>query len=142
MRTTIGAILTAMAALTAAAACGSSPPPVTIHGTVTPSGTISQTFGQGLNADGYGACSETSPAPGTQVTVTSPSGTVIGTGTLGSWNTDSVVIEGTTMYHCDMPFTIKNVPQETRYGLAVSGVPGTIWETSVSGAVSLEAGGS
>jgi hypothetical protein len=37
-----------------------------------------------------------------------------------------------TVYSCAMPFTIKGVPNETRYGFQVNGVPGTIWETSVN----------
>jgi hypothetical protein len=125
------------------AACGSStPPPVTVHGTVTPSSGSSSVFGQGMNSTSYVGCAAASPAPGTQVTVSSPSGTVIGTGTLGVWNPNNTTVSGTTIYTCDMPFTIKNIPQETRYGFAINGVPGTIWESSVTGTVSLAVGGS
>jgi hypothetical protein len=94
-------------------------------------------FGQGMNATSYATCASSTPEPGTQVTVTDPSGTVIGTGTLGLWNHDSTTVSGATIYPCDMPFTIKDVPHEARYGFAINGVPGTIWETSINGAVSL-----
>jgi hypothetical protein len=128
----------AVGLLLTTAGCGSSaPPPVTVHGTITPSSSSSSVFGTGMNSTSYTGCAASSPAPGTQVTVSSPSGTVIGTGTLGTWNPDSSAVSGTTIYRCDMPFTIKNVPQEARYGFAINGVPGTIWETSVSGTVSL-----
>jgi hypothetical protein len=46
----------------------------------------------------------------TQITVTDPSGKVIGTGTLGLRNHDSSSVSGTTIFPCDMPFTIGNVP--------------------------------
>jgi hypothetical protein len=84
-----------------------------------------------MNATSYATCAASSPEPGTQVTVTDPSGAVIGTGTLGLWNHDSTTVSGTTIYPCDMPFTIKDQPHEARYGFAINGVPGTIWETSV-----------
>ncbi|MGH3188669.1 MAG: hypothetical protein ACRDOL_15630 [Streptosporangiaceae bacterium] len=66
-----------------------------------------------------------------------PSGTVVGVGTLGLWSHDSITASGVTIYPCDMSFTIRNVPQGARYGFAINGVPGTIWESSVRGTVSL-----
>jgi hypothetical protein len=36
-----------------------------------------------------------------------------------------------------MPFTMKNVPHEDRYGFAINGVPGKIWVTDVSKEVTL-----
>lgn len=125
------------------AACGSStPPPVTVHGTVLPSSASSSVFGQGMTATTYEGCAGASPAPGSQVTVTSPSGTVIGTATLGLWNRDTMSAAGNTVYRCDMPFIMKDVPKETRYGFAINGVPGTIWESSVTGTLSLAVGSS
>ena len=119
------AVPAAVGLLLTTAGCGSSaPPPVTIRGTVTPSSGSSSVFGTGMNSTSYAGCTASSPAPATQVTVSSPSGTVIGTGTLGAWNPDNATVSGTTIYRCDMPFTIKNVPQEARYGFAINGVPG------------------
>ena len=115
---------------------------VTIKGTVTPSSGASSVFGAGVNATTYAGCAAASPMPGTQITVTDPSGKVIGTGTLGVWADSSVTTSGLTVYLCDMPFTIKNVPSEQRYGFSINGVPGTIWETSVSGPVNLSVSGS
>lgn len=110
---------------------------VTVNGTVTPSSGASSVFGSGITATTYAECALASPKPGTQITITSPSGQVIGTGTLGVWADSSVTASGVTAYQCDMPFTIKNVPSEARYGFSVNGIPGTIWETSVSGPVNL-----
>jgi hypothetical protein len=110
---------------------------VTVNGTVTPSSGASSVFGSGITATTYAECALASPKPGTQITITSPSGQVIGTGTLGLWADSSVTASGVTVYQCDMPFIIKNVPSESRYGFSVNGVPGTIWETSVSGPVNL-----
>lgn len=115
---------------------------VTIKGTVTPSSGASAVFGAGMNATTYAGCAAASPAPGTQITVTDPSGKVIGTGALGIWTDASVTASGVTIYPCDMPFTIKNVPPEQHYGFSINGVPGTIWETSVSGSVNLSVSGS
>lgn len=114
----------------AVAACGSSS--VTIRGTVTPSSNSSSVFGPGMTATSYAACSLASPAPGSQVTVTDPSGKVIGTGTLGFWSNANTTVSGTTVYPCEMPFTIQGVSSEPRYGFHIDGVPGTIWETTIS----------
>jgi hypothetical protein len=48
-----------------------------------------------------------------------------------------VTTSGITAYQCDMPFVIKNVPHEARYGFAINGVPGKIWMTNVSQGVTL-----
>lgn len=123
-----------------AAACSSSPAPVTIRGTLTPSSAASSVFGSGVNGTAYASCTAAKPGPGTQVTVTDPSGKVIGTGTLGQWNRDTGKASGVTAYRCDMPFTVSGVPAEPRYGLQVAGVTGTSWVTSASSPVSLTAG--
>jgi hypothetical protein len=104
----------------------------TIHGTVTPSSEVSSVFGSEATASSYAGCAGASPAPGAQVTVTSPSGEVIGTATLGTWRHDHADLGGTTVYACDMPFTVTNVPAEARYGYQLAGVPGTTWRTGNS----------
>jgi hypothetical protein len=130
--------LTAVFAATAlgVTACGGTSPPVTIHGQVAPSSTVASVF-PGATANSYAACSEANPAPGTQVTVTDPSGKVLGSATLGLWGHQHVTASGITAYQCDMPFAIKNVPHEARYGFAINGVPGKIWVTNVSQGVTL-----
>ena len=110
---------------------------VTITGTVTPSSASSSVFGNGMNATSYAACAVTSPKPGTQVTVTDPSGKGIGTTTLGLWDNTHATASGLTVCLCDIPFTIKNVPAEQRYGFSVDGESGTIWETNASKPVNL-----
>jgi len=120
------------AAALVAAACGGGSSSVTIHGTLTPSSGLSSVSRPGVNASSYAGCRSASPAPGTQVTVTGPGGTVIGTATLGLWSPASIVVSGTRVYSCAMPFTVKGVPSQARYGFRVNGVPGTIWKTSVS----------
>jgi hypothetical protein len=120
------------AAALVATTCGGGSSSVTIHGTLTPSSGLSSVSGPGVNASSYAGCRSASPVPGTQVTVTRPGGTVIGTATLGLWSPASIVVSGTRVYSCAMPFTIKGVPSQARYGFQVNGVPGTIWKTSVS----------
>ena len=110
-------------------------PDVTIRGNVSPGGGA---FG-GL-AMSYSECSETSPSPGSQVTVSNPGGAVIGSATLGTWSPMTATADGVTMYACDMPFTIKNIPAESRYGFKINNVPGEIWVTSVRQSVTLEVG--
>lgn len=134
-------VTAAVAAITAGlviTACGGAST-VTIHGTVTPHSETSDIFG-GQNS--YANCSLDSPAPGTQVTVTDPSGKVIGTGSLGYWTGASVTASGLKLWTCPEPFTIKGVPSEPRYGFQVNGVPGTIWETSVTNVTLKITGGS
>jgi len=114
------------------AGCGG-PGTSTIHGTVTPSG-------PGI-ANAYGFCSEDNPAPGGQVTVSDPGGKVIGTGTLGTWSHAHFTSYGTTEYTCTMPFAMKGVPAEQRYGFAVNGVPGKIWFNKLSKPVTLNVSG-
>jgi hypothetical protein len=68
------------------------------------------------------------PGPGAQVTVTAPSGDVIGDGELaGNPATSTATIlgcvEGVTVYK----FTVAGLPAEPRYGVRVSGLDGTIW---------------
>jgi hypothetical protein len=111
--------------------------PVTVDGTVTPLSGASSASGSGFAARTYARCALASPKPGTQITITTVSGQVIGTGTLGEWAHSTVTVAGVSVYRCDMPFTIKNVPPEARYGFSLSGLPGTIWETSVSSPVNL-----
>lgn len=124
-------LVTAAAAL-AAAACSGTPAPVTIRGTLTPALSLSDAY-SGFN------CAFRAPVPGQQVTVTDPSGKVIGTGTLGQWRHDTVKVSGVTVYRCDMPFTVTGVPPQQRYGIQAAGSAGTTWVTSVSGPVSIDA---
>lgn len=121
------------------ASCGGSSS-VTIHGTLTPSSGASGVFGAGMTATTYGLCATANPTPGTQVTVTDSSGKVIGTGELGLWKHDHSSIGGTTIYQCDMPFMIKDVPSEPRYGFQINGVPGTIWESSTTVSLDVSSG--
>lgn len=136
------AIPPAAAIAVLAAACGGSgsghPATVIIHGSLTPSSGASSVFGAGVNATSYTACAGTSPTPGTQVTVKSPSGRVIGTGTLGTWSHAHASVAGTTIYTCDMPFTIRSVPREARYGYQVNGVSAPVfWQTGTHPALSI-----
>lgn len=134
-----GAGVAATVALMAAGCGGNST--ITIHGTLAPSSGVSSVF-PGVVSTTYGGCMAASPAPGTQVTVTDPSGKVIGSGTLGMPSNTHSQVGGTTTYTCDMPFTIKNVPHESRYGFQINGVPGTIWNTNVNNvALSVSSGG-
>ena len=135
----VGGVVVLIAVIAAVKLAGGSSA-ATITGTVTPSSAASSVFGSGINATSYAECAVTSPKPGTQVTVTSPSGQVIGTGTLGLWSHSSVTASGLTVYLCDMRFTIKSVPAEQRYGFSVDGESGTIWETNVTKPVSLSIG--
>jgi hypothetical protein len=71
----------------------------------------------------------TDPGQGAQVTVTSPSGAVIGTGALGnpssSAGTELGCIDSLEVY----PFKITGLPGEPRYGVTVAGLSGIIWFT-------------
>jgi hypothetical protein len=129
------AILGAASALSVTA-CGGGPPPETVHGQVAPSSAVANVF-SGVTANSYAQCSEATPAPGTQVTVTNPSGKVLGSAVLGLWSHQHITTSGITAYQCDMPFTIRDVPHEARYGFAINGVPGKIWVTKLSGGVTL-----
>jgi hypothetical protein len=76
-------------------------------------------------------CDSTSgkdPGSGAQVSVTSPSGDVVGTGELGAnpeTSTQTLIgcAEEVTVYK----FTVAGLPGEPRYGVLVSGLNGTIW---------------
>jgi hypothetical protein len=88
MNRTVPAVALAAVAL-ALTACGSTST-VTVHGTVQPYSTgDSLTDGLGY-AQTYSECSIGNPAPGTQVTVTDPTGKVIGSPALGLWQNGSV----------------------------------------------------
>ena len=86
-----------------------------------------------------------SPAPGTQVTVKAPNGTVIGTGDLGQWATSApakLYVAGQSVaYTCKLPFTVQSLPAESKYGFSVSGVPGTEWVNGNSQHISLGVNG-
>lgn len=120
--------VSALALLAALTGCGGAST-VTIRGDVQPSSNSTSVLG--VTADTYDGCAEASPAPGTQITVSSPDGKIIGTATLGEWSHASAMVEGVTAYTCDMPFTMTNVPAETRYGFSIDNVPGKIWVTSI-----------
>ena len=121
----------------AVAACGSGSPSVTIRGHIAPNGP-SSILGVAGDQTSYADCSVDSPSPGTQVTVTDPSGKVIGTAALGTWSTTRVSAAGLTLYTCRMPFTMTGVPGEQRYGFEINNVPGKIWMTKVSQLVTLD----
>ena len=96
--------------------------PVIMHGTLTVSQTSgSSSFCQGSNV--------TDPGQGAQVTVTSPSGAVIGTGTLGSPSSTAGTMLGCVDSVEVYPFKITGLPGEPRYGVTVAGLSGTIWFT-------------
>jgi hypothetical protein len=120
-------------------ACGGTSA-VTIHGQIEPDGGAASISG-GL-AMTYADCSSDSPAPGSQVTVSDPAGKVIGTATLGHWSHRTATASGLTMYPCMMPFTMRNVVAEQRYGFGINGVPGKIWVSNVSKPVFLQVGSS
>jgi hypothetical protein len=48
---------------------------------------------------------------------------VIGSTTLGLWSDATLSTSGLTVYSCIMPFMVKDVPAERRYGFQMSGVP-------------------
>lgn len=119
----------------AEAACGGASTS-TVHGTVSPTGPGSA-LGMGGDATSFADCSLDSPMPGDQITVTDPSGKVIGNATLGVWSAASVRVQGLTVYPCFMSFTMKQVPSEQRYGFAISGVPGKTWINNAGKTVTL-----
>lgn len=68
------------------------------------------------------------PGAGAQVTVTAPNGDVIGTGELGpnpKTTTQTLIgcVEGVTVYK----FNVAGLPSESRYGVRVATLNGTIW---------------
>jgi hypothetical protein len=137
-----GVLSVAALSMGALAACGG-PGTVTVHGTVTPNSASAGVFGPGMTSTSYAGCATANPAPGTQVTVTDSSGKVLGVGTLGAWSAATRTVSGVTIYPCTMPFTITVVTAgEPRYGFAISGVPGTQWETGVNNVALQVTGGS
>jgi hypothetical protein len=130
MRTILAAGL--LAAAVTLTACGSSA--VTIRGQIDVSN--NSTFST--------ACGDTSDfpdvTPGTQVVVRSPSGSVLGSGSLGQGKTDSA--DGIAV-SCNYPFTVTGVAAQSRYGVEVAS-RGTVWFTSaqVAKPIALSLGGS
>ena len=117
-------------------ACSSSPPPVTAHGTLTVE----------VNPLGGTEVAQAYPdiTDGSQVTVTDPSGKVVGTGTLAyskSQTATEALLLGTQMglgaNAADMvldiavyTFTVTGLPGGLpRYGFSVGTNRGTIWES-------------
>lgn len=132
------AVALVVAATATLSACGNST--VTVHGQVEPGGGALASMGADGLAQTYSGCSDDTPSPGSQVTVTNPSGKVIGSATLGTWSHRTVTADGLTMYPCWMPFTMKNVAAEQRYGFKINNVPGEIWVNNVSKIVTLDVG--
>jgi hypothetical protein len=128
---TVIALAVAALSVEVLTACGG-PGTLTVHGSVTPNSAAAGVFGPGMNRTSYAGCAGAKPTPGTQITITDSSVKVLGTGTLGAWSNTTMTVSGTTIYTCTMPFTITDVTAgEPRYGFAISGVPGTQWESSV-----------
>jgi hypothetical protein len=132
-------LLASASAAVVLSACGGTSA-VTIHGQIEPGGSAASISG-GL-AMTYAECSSDSPAPGSQLTVSDPDGKVIGTATLGTWSHKTATASGLTMYPCLMPFTIRDVAAEQRYGFGINDVPGKIWVSNVSKPVFLQVGSS
>jgi hypothetical protein len=115
-------VLLAMAVgmVLAGMACSSAPPPTTMNGRLTvttDSGQSSFCDNNSFNVD-----------QGTQITVISPSGTMIGTSSLGPPATTSNTlgcVEEIDVY----PFQVAGLPSEPRYGVQINGEQGTIWFT-------------
>ncbi len=100
-------------------ACGSSP--TTMNGTLmvtTDSGESSFCDNNSFNVD-----------QGTQVSIVSPSGTVIGTGNLGAPATTTGNVLGCIDEVDVYKFQVTGLPSESRYGVQISGEQGTIWFT-------------
>jgi hypothetical protein len=66
---------------------------------------------------------------GTQITVISPSGTVIGTGSLGAPATTTSNVLGCAEDIDVYPFQVAGLPSEPRYGVQINGEQETIWFT-------------
>jgi hypothetical protein len=102
-------------------ACSSAPPPATMQGRLTvttDSGQSSFCDNNSFNVD-----------QGTQITVISPSGTVIGTGSLGAPATTTSNMLGCIEEIDVYPFQVAGLPSESRYGVQINGEQGTIWFT-------------
>jgi hypothetical protein len=116
--------IAALVAVLALAGCGASTPAnVTVSGNV-------QVMGAGdCNAGQLPAGVQ----PGTtQLTVTSPSGTVLGSTYLGQ-----PVSAGSLLGQplCNLPFRVTSVPSARMYGIKVGGVSGTSWSHKPAGIV-------
>jgi hypothetical protein len=117
--------LAALVAVLALADCGSSGPfNVTVSGTVVTMGAGSCNPGQlpaGIQ-------------PGTtQVTVTSPSGTVLGTTYLGQPSGTGQQVLGQLL--CKLPFRVTSVPTSRMYGIKIAGVSGASWAHKPTGII-------
>jgi hypothetical protein len=115
--------IAAQVAVLALAGCAaSSPTNATVSGNVA-------TMGAGdCNAGQLPA----SIQPGTtQVTVTSPSGTVLGSTYLGQPSSTGQQVLGQPV--CKMSFRVTSVPSSRMYGIKIAGVSGTSWAHKPSG---------
>jgi hypothetical protein len=117
------------------AACGGSSTS-TVHGQVMPNGP-SSALGLGGDQQLYTECVNDTPKPGTQITVTDPSGKVIGNATLGLWSHAKVSAGGLTLFTCVEPFMMTSVPSESRYGFQITGISGTTWINDITHSVAL-----
>ena len=102
-------------------ACSSAPPPTAMQGRLTvttDSGQSSFCDNNSFNVD-----------QGTQITVISPSGTVIGTGSLGAPATTTSNVLGCAEDIDVYPFQVAGLPSEPRYGVQINGEQETIWFT-------------
>ena len=98
-------LIASAAAIALLGACSSTPPPMTVHGTV-----------RVVDNEPF------DPLPvnfGTQVTVTDPSGKIIGVGHLGNSDTQGPI--GTLTFG----YTVKVPEGEPTYGIHVDGLQGT-----------------
>jgi hypothetical protein len=68
----------------------------------------------------------------TQVTVISPSGTVLGSTYLGK---PSSAGNALGLPLCNLPFRVTSVPSNSMYGVKISGVSGTSWAHKATGIV-------
>jgi len=102
------------------ATCSS--PPATMDGALTVT----------MDSGDYSFCSNGSfnVDQGTQVGVVAPSGTVIGTGSLGGQATTTSDLGLGRIVEIDVyKFQVAGLPSEPRYGVQVSGEQGTTWFT-------------
>lgn len=114
----------ASVAVAGLSSCGSSGP-----STITVSGTV-QTLGAGDCNPGQ---LPASIQPGTtQVTVKSPSGTVLGSTYLGQSSSAGSLL-GQPL--CSLPFRVTSVPSARMYGIDIAGVSGTSWSHKATGIV-------
>lgn len=117
----VGAVMGVALAVTLPLALSNSPP-ATMDGTLT----VSQSTGTSTFCQGSAV---TDPGEGAQVTVTSPSGAVIGTGSLGTPSTSTATLAGCSNSVEVYSFKVAGLPGEPRYGVTVASLSGTIWFT-------------